>query len=373
MQKEYFIYYGSILLAAFCAWLAQKFAKEKDEKFKLNKSFWILSIAILTIVIGCRKSGVGVDDWQYELIYKRTLEHGPIAEFIQEKMEPGYLLLNYIVGIFTSDFQVFLFIISLISILFYYKAIEYERKNVNLFLTVFLFGTIMYLYFFGIIRLFLASSIIAYALRFVFEKNSKKFILFTLLATSIHYSAIFMLFLLYFSTEQYDKPRKTRNIILLVIVGMPALIFLVTHFIFPIMGQRYAYYLTVSEFTISLDQFDKIPIVLLALIFYNQIKSINSNIRIYIVMCALTSVVSVYSTVVDIGRIQWYLNFSICILLPLIARGMNKLEKYKYWNLFFVPIIVIYGLFFSYKIVFVQKTNKSMTNYSNILFEEDIN
>ena len=42
MQKEYFIYYGSILLAAFCAWLAQKFAKEKDEKFKLNKSFWIL-------------------------------------------------------------------------------------------------------------------------------------------------------------------------------------------------------------------------------------------------------------------------------------------------------------------------------------------
>ena len=72
MQKEYLIYYGSILLAAFFAWLAQKFAKDKKGKFKLNKFFWILSIAVLTIVIGLRKSGVGVDDWQYEQIYNRV-------------------------------------------------------------------------------------------------------------------------------------------------------------------------------------------------------------------------------------------------------------------------------------------------------------
>ena len=368
MQKEYLIYYGSILLAAFFAWLAQKFAKDKKGKFKLNKFFWILSIAVLTIVIGLRKSGVGVDDWQYEQIYNRVRVHGPIVEFLQETMEPGYLILNYIVGIFTSNFQVFLFIVSLISILFYYKAIEYERKNVNLFLVVFLFGTIMYLYFFGIIRLFLASSIIAYSLRYVFEKKSKKFIIFTILATSIHYSATFMLFLLYFSTEKEEKPRKIRDIVLLIVIGMPILILVVTQLIFPMMGQRYEHYLTLSGIKLSIDQFDKIPIVILSVIFYKQMKLLNRNARIYIVICALTTVISIYSTMVDIGRIQWYLNFSICILLPLIARSMNMLEKYKYWNIFFMPIILIYGVIFAYRIVFLQESNIYMTNYSNILF-----
>ena len=367
---EYVIYYGTILLASLFAWLAQKFAKDKEEKFKLNKIFWILSIATLVITMGFRSIGVGVDDYSYRKIFNDVIAYGPITKFMQSTMEPGYLILNYIISLFTNDFQTVLFVTSCIPILFYYKAIEYERKNVNYFLTVFLFGTLMYLYFFGIIRLFIAASIATYALKYIFEKKNRKFVFFILLATTIHYSAIFMLFLLYFSTEKEEKPRKIRNIVLLITVAMPVVIIIISQVIFPNMGDRYSDYTTMNGLKLSIDQFDKLPITLLAIFLYKDLVKINKNTKIYITLSALTTVISIYSTMIGIGRIQWYLNFSICILLPLMVRAINKNKMYRYWNILFIPIIVVYAMFYSNKIIH-QESNEGMENYSNVLFKED--
>ncbi len=368
MQNEYIVYYGTILLASTFAWLSQKFARDKENSFKLNKFFWILSITILIITMGFRACNVGVDDGAYKNIFNDVVNYGPIEKFLQTTIEPGYLILNYIISFFTKDFQVVLFITSCIPIVLYYKAIEYERKNVNFFLTVFLFGTLLYLYFFGIIRLFIAASIVTYALRYVFEKKSLKYILFILLATSIHYSAIFMLFLLYFSTEKEEKPRKMKNIILLITIAMPVIIIMVSQFIFPSMGDRYTNYTKINQLSLSINQFDKIPITIMALILYDYLKKINKNTKIYIVLSALTTVISIYSTVISIGRIQWYLNFANCILLPLVVRAINKNTLYKYWNILLIPIIIIYGLFYSYKIL-NQPSYDGMLNYSNVLFD----
>lgn len=364
------VYYGTILLASFFAWLAQKFAKDKKNCFRLNKFFWILSIATLVIIMGFRTIEVGVDDYSYKKIFDDVMAYGPITKFLQTTIEPGYLILNYIISIFTNNFQVVLIITSCIPILFYFKAIEYERKNVNFFLTVFLFGTLMYLYFFGIIRLFIATSIATYALRYIFEKKNKKFICYILFASTMHYSAIFMLFLLYFSTEKEDKPRKVRNIVILVTIAMPAIIIVVSQFIFPAMGDRYSSYTSLNTFRLSIDQFDKLPITLLAIFLYKDLIKINKNVKIYITLSALTTVISIYSTVIGIGRIQWYLNFAICILLPSIVRAINKNHLYKYWNILLVPIIIAYGVVYSNNIV-NQESNAGMRNYSNVLFGQD--
>lgn len=365
------VYFGTIFIASFFAWLAQKFAKDKESKFKLNKIFWSLSILTLIITMGFRSIGVGIDDYAYNRIFNNVITHGPITEFLQTTMEPGYLILNYIIGLFTKDFQAVLLITSCIPIMLYYKAIEYERKNVNLFLAVFLFGALMYLYFFGIIRLFIAASIVTYALRFVFEKKNIKYVFFVLLATSFHYSAIFMLFLLYFSMEKEENPRKISSIILLVVVAMPIIIIVVSQVIFPSMGDRYQGYTTINSFKLSIDQFDKLPITLLALFLYKDLVKLNKNAKIYITLCALTTVISIYSTVVAIGRIQWYLNFSICILLPLSVRAINKNKLYKFWNILFVPIIICYGILYSYQTITIQESNQRMPDYSNVLFNKN--
>ena len=238
MTKEYVIYYGTILLASFFAWLAQKFAKDKEGKFRLNKFWFILSMLTLSFTMGLRTIGVGVDDKSYERIFIEIKNNNFITLFLETKMEIGYLLLNQIFAFFTNDFQVVLYFITLITLAFYYKAIEYERKNVNYFLLVFLFGTIMYLYFFGIIRLFIATGIVAYAYRFIFEKNTKKYIKWVIIASLFHYSALFALIFIYFSTEKKEKTRSISKLVLITAIVLPIVMIAFSKLIIPILRTK---------------------------------------------------------------------------------------------------------------------------------------
>ena len=296
MVKEYVIYYGSILLAAFLGWIAQKYAKDKNEKFRLNKIFWYLSIATLTIVMGFRTIGVGVDDFSYRNIFKQIHSSGILQYFLITKLEIGYVIINYIIGLFTQNFQVVIFITSLIPIILFYKAIEYERKNINFFLAIFLFGTVLFLYFFGITRLFITASIITYALRYVFEKKSKKYIICVLIAASFHYSAIFMLFLLYFSTEKDEKPRSIRSMLIVVMVILPIMLYVFFNFIAPLIGGgKYQGYLSGRTSTVSILDLDKLPFIIIAFMFIKPMYNRNKNIKIYVVMYTVSLIITIVS------------------------------------------------------------------------------
>lgn len=368
MTKEYIIYYGSILLSAFFGWMAQKCAKDKENKYKLNIVFWCLSIIVLVILMGFRTAGVGVDDISYKTIFNQINQQGIIEYFLTTKMELGYVIVNYVIGIFTNDFQIFIFLSSLIPICLFYKALKYERKNVNYFLAIFLFGTVLLLYFFGITRLFIAASIIAYSLRYVFEKKTKKYILCVILAMFFHYSAFFMLFLVYFSTEKDNKPRSIKGIVLLLMIALPIVLYVFFNIIAPGMDNgKYSGYINDDISGFSINDLDKLPICILSMMFFKSIYKKNKNIKIYIIMFIAALIVTIYSNFINIGRIQWYLMFAICILLPSIVRELNH-SKYYYLNVLLVPIIIFYGFIYSYRIVFVQKTNVCMTNYSNVLW-----
>ena len=370
MQNQVVIYVLTVLLASFFAWLAQKFAKDKKGKYKLNKPFWILSMLTLIFTMGFRTIGVGVDDLTYERIFETIRQIGPVQHFINTTMEPGYLFLNYIIGIFTDDFQVVLVVIAVIGIFFFYKAIEYERKNINLFLAVFIFSTILYFYYIGIMRLFLAASIVAYALRFVFEKKTMRYVILIIFAGMFHYSALFMLFLVYFSTENEKKPRSIKSIVLMVTIIMPVIIYVVSQVIFPNMGDRYSgNYTTMNKLSISLSQFDKLPIIIVALVLYKDLLKNNKNIKIYIVMYTLAITIGIYSTVLNIGRIQWYMNFAICIIFPSIVRSILN-TKFKNFIVLLIPIILLYGTIYAYRIIYIEPTNEGLRNYSNVFFKE---
>lgn len=366
MDKTFILHISTITLSAFFAGLSQKFATDKDGKMKLNKVFLIFSFLILFVMMGFRTVGVGVDDNTYNRIFQQVINNGPINVFKANTMEPGYLILNYIISFFTKKFQYALIILTFIPMFLYYKALTYEKKNVNMFLEFFLFGTIIYLYFYGIIRLFIAASIVAYALRYVSEKSTAKYVFMILLATTFHYSAFFMLFLIYFSTEKENEERNMKSLVFIVLIGMPVIIFFASNYIFPNMGERYNAYTTVGSFEFSIDLFDKIPIVLVSLFLYKDIKKFNPRIKLHIVIYSLASVISIYSTIINIGRIQWYLIFSVCILLPDIARAVNR-SKYRNFNIILVPLIMIYGILYMYSI-YNQTTNICMHEYTNILF-----
>ena len=97
------IYCGGTFCAAILAWIAQK-TGVKEEK-KVNYIFWTLSMMVFILVFGFRECGVGVDDNSYKRIFGEVSSYGIIGQFFRTTMEPGYLTLNYVVSLFTNNFQ----------------------------------------------------------------------------------------------------------------------------------------------------------------------------------------------------------------------------------------------------------------------------
>lgn len=365
MQEGVLIYYVGTVLASIFAGLAQKFKRNTSKGIRLNYLFWVLSMAVFVFIYGFRESGVGVDDLTYQRIFNNTALNGVFTQFIQTTMEPGYILLNYIISLFTDNFQVVIFITTLIPIVLYYKALEYEADKISMFWAVFLLGTILLIYFCGITRLFIASSIIAYGLRFVFEKKSIKYLVVVLIATTFHYSAIFMIFLLYFSTEKEGKKRSNIKLFFLIAIIMPIVIFIISNYIFPNMGDRYSNYTEIKDGSLSIGAFDKLPFVLVALFFSKDMLKNNKNIDKYITIYAMALIISVYSVFLDIGRIQWYCMFSTCIILPSILEVLKKVKKQEY-TIIYIPLMMIYAILYAYVNLNVS-TREDMLMYNNIL------
>ena len=131
MQSQV-IYYSTIFIAAILAGFSQKILlKSKNDKAKqYSNFFWFLSMSVFIVIFGLRKVGIGVDDNSYARIFQETATNGVIGQFLKTTMEPGYLILNYIVSIFTNDFQIMIFITTAIPIFLYYKALKYEFNNI---------------------------------------------------------------------------------------------------------------------------------------------------------------------------------------------------------------------------------------------------
>lgn len=366
VQSSLFVYYGGIFLAAILAGIAQRLGKNLKRKAKVNYFFWILSMAVFVIIYGFREIGVGVDDDSYNIVFYNVAQNGFIKEFLNTTMEPGYLLFNELISLFTNNFHVVIFITTLIPVFLYYKALEYESDKISMFWAVFLLGSILFIYFCGITRLFIAASIVAYSLRFVMEKKPIKYTILLLIATSFHYSAIFMIFLLYFAVEKENRKKSNLKLFIAIMIIMPLIMFVVTKYIFPNMGSRYSSYTQIKDGTLTIDAFDKLPFILIALVFSKNIAKKNKNINIYIIIYALSLIISIYSLFLDIGRMQWYCMFSTCIILPSILEVLKKVKSQEY-AVMFIPLILLYGIFYSY-LNLISSSRIGMLQYTNILF-----
>lgn len=144
-------------------------------------------------------------------------------------------------------------------------------------MAVFIFATTQYFYYFGIIRLGLAASIIAFAYRYIIENKKKNYILMVLLATMFHYSALFALVLLFIKQNKYRKFK--RNTIIKLILIIPTAFIFVRIFIYPfITASKYQKYISSSGF-ISLGFITSIPFLILFLLYYNKMS--NRNYQFY--------------------------------------------------------------------------------------------
>ena len=365
-MNGYEIFYFSVVAASVLAWLAQRLSVKKNEWLLASKILYFCSFCILLIILGCRLAGVGVDDSSYNSIFDRTRTQGAATVFGKTMIEPGYLILNQVIGLFTDDFQSVIFVMAFLSLgLFYIRMLD-EKENTSFLVSFLLFGLMIYPYFFGIMRLSLAVSISFFATRYLEKGNMKKYNLLILLASLFHYSAILMLFM-NFVHGKISNAKYLKRFYVLAVLIVP-LVFIIAGNVIPTLGGRYAKYIFDSSSAISIRDFDKLPIVLFAALFAKNISKKYKEYPMYLFLYSVAIIVSIYSVFIDFGRAQWYFNIFVCIILSAIVKYISLGSK-KYLNLVVIPLVIFYGVLYSQSITNPASNILYLNKYGNIVME----
>ncbi len=83
LNQTNIVYIITVVLASLFAGMAQKLAKDKQGKYKLNYFFWVASMVVLIVIMGYRTIGVGIDDLTYNRIFNNVREIRPNTAFLK--------------------------------------------------------------------------------------------------------------------------------------------------------------------------------------------------------------------------------------------------------------------------------------------------
>lgn len=305
-----------------------------NHKYKsLEKILYFLSFIFALLPMGLRY-GIGTD-----YFYTYYPHFFGIAKGTLEFSEIGFNLINKIIYNLTGDYRVLFFVTSALFLYFIYKGI-FQNSN-NLFISVLMiFIGQSYFYSMNIVRQAIAMAIIFYAFKYIKENKKISYILFCIIATFIHSSALFMIPLIFVINMKLSNRKKIIAVIIL-LVCEPIIGSLVK---FVIDQTKYAWYYTSRYNTgeTSLILIATNLIIFILNIFYyskgkNKDKEFNilSNIN-FIGICIMI----LSASIPLINRLVRYFTIFQILLIPKIF------EKEKNQKLRIILKCVILGLLF---------------------------
>jgi hypothetical protein len=165
--------------------VCQTFSNSK----KTKKKIYILMCSLLLLLAILKRDDVGVDSSNYSTWFYicRGISWRGILKW--NGIEPGYLALNKVIGLFTSDVWVFYAVLSLLvyppTFIFLYNYSKYPGLSLLTFVAM---GGFDFNY--GILRQACAGAIVIMAYRFVRERSFKKYLICVLIATTFHWTAL---------------------------------------------------------------------------------------------------------------------------------------------------------------------------------------
>jgi hypothetical protein len=361
MASSYIFYAATVLMVVFFAWLAQKFSYYNKKGIRVpHFLFNTLSMGILIFVMGFRAQ-TAVDDMNYLRGYLEITSM-PINEYYEfRKTEPLFVLLNYFTKFIFDDYQWLIVISTIITIYFFYKALSYELDKISYPLAIFIFSLSHYFYFFGILKLGLAASIIAFGYRYILKEKRYIFVLIVLIAFLFHYSALFALILLFYKTDSYKRIKKNTLIKITTII---LLAFFVLRLLSPYLLVKYQSYFD-SSVSFDLGFVNLLPFLLIFLFNHKKLRNLNPNNELYLMLFFISFIIQVLSPIIGTGRMVWYVSLSNAFLLPAVIR-VNKSYFVKY--LYFVMIIGYYAIYSYYAYFGDSYRSSFMLPYENIFF-----
>lgn len=294
------------------------YIKEK----KIKKYILIVICLILVFITTTRSTSLNIfygHDTNSYINFFNNLGRGDTSKF-----EIGYVAINIIIKFFTNNYRYVFCVMSLMTMYFLYKYIRYYTDNE--FICILAYVCIFYyLRDIGQMRAALAYSICIYSTIYLIEEKNKKFLIYILLATTIHFSSIFMLTL--YPMYKLKLSRKSLTILLiisLVLFGFEWLDFI----------RDIAYRLPESKYTISLINYTS----------NSRARGIDSKVMLYM----LISIVGIYIKDNDnIKSLKYDINIYSLVLGMFIAGVFNGSEviSVRLSELFITSIIVVISRF----------------------------
>lgn len=337
---------------------------------KSNKKIYIFLLVFpLFILAAFRAPSVGNDTLNY---YKSYLTVSQEAFFspTQSRMEIGYIYYMRIIALLGFGYLGFQIITSAI-LLFSISRFIYKYST-NIAFSFFIFMTTRM--FFGIMnisRQYLAIAVLLFSIECIRNKKLFKFSLFVLIATSIHFTAIFF-FTAYFIAN--SKLNEKRSILLIMTGIFCGLLFDRIVLIFVSVTGRYSGYLEGRYFNFEGNIAIYINL-LINLIFFSvafftkywisrehtkpidQISTSNkANIRlpyetIWYTLCLLTLIVSIVGLNATIlSRIGMYFSVFFLVFIPSVIRSIKSKEIRT-----IISLGIVVGLFASFVVVMVYR------------------
>lgn len=160
---------------------------------KLPKPFYIVPSFSLLLFISAFRGDFTTDYTNYTSLFKSINSYSFWTTFkVGFDIELGYLLLNRVIGLFTTN-PVFLFAVTSFVILYGFYH-QFSRYSVNIWLSVLMFVTAGSFYAsFNITRQILAAAIIFMGSKYLYERKFFKYVLVVIIASLIHTSSLIMI------------------------------------------------------------------------------------------------------------------------------------------------------------------------------------
>lgn len=161
-------------------------------KRKLKILVWIS--LVVPILIASLRYGVGTDYFSYTEIYK-VVSQLSLSDFLSSDKtthELGFFALVKLSSYLSHGYALLFAMSSILTVVFYYLGLnKYQPKHKAL--AYFLYLTVIFPLTLNTMRQGIAMSICFFAFTFMISKNAKKFILWILIASLFHTSALVLL------------------------------------------------------------------------------------------------------------------------------------------------------------------------------------
>ena len=348
MSRSIIIYAITFIISIFFGWVYQNKAKTKIGKF-----FSFLGMIVPPLFVSTFRYNVGVDYKNYELYYNIINFQSRYSVDVLT-FESGFIFINKIAALLFNSSRGFFFLSSLTFLLFSFIGIIRYKEKISMPLSIMIFLVFFYSPSFNGIRQLIAVSIVFFALKYAFEKRIWKYLIFIIIASFFHRTALICL-LLYFlvpsSKEKYKDIDLKFDIVIAFFIILTPFIGSVLKYLqqfIPLINRYSSYISATGDKNVYFLLYILPPLLILLLYKKNYLKDDIKNLFYIRLMILQIPFQFLGAYVPFLDRLSLYVSISQLITLPRLVNIVSKDNKkiielfIVLWYIFYYCVVYIY-------------------------------